>query len=371
MADTGITTSRVLGWVNPFDGGQAEAIKNNPSFKTVAKQAAKTYIPGVAAADWVKDSLQSGGSPNYTGMGSLTQGAYTGETGGNTDQNTTTTSTGGGGWQDYDSASVAESLGIINSANQGLSRLAGQRTTGQANILSGYNSQYNDVNTRYGRDKTDYTNTKQQTQNDQISAKNQINAGVRSKANSLQRLLGAYGAGSSDAAERYAPYLAARQGSQQRQEVNDKFSRNLSALDTNWTRADEDYKGVFADLIKQRDTQFRDYDAQTLQQEAQLRGQIAQAQAAKRYAETGDRAAAQAIINAAQPTINNIYTQIDRLAAQTPVYQQADVEYDAPDLAQYTYDDNNYLEAAQTPSGVSPYFWGYFNQDDKEQPVGY
>jgi hypothetical protein len=283
-----------------------------------------------------------------------------------------TTTTANDGWTDYDAASAQEALGIINSANQGLSRLSGQRTTGQNNILSGYNDQYNDVKKDFERNRDDYKNTRVQTQNDQIAAKNQINAGVRSKANSLQRLLGAYGAGSSDAAERYAPYLAARQGSQQRQELNDKFSRNLSALDTNWGRADEDYKGAFADLITQRDTQLSSYDADLLEQEAKLRGAIAQAQASKRYAETGDRAAAQAIINAAQPNINNIYAQIDRLAAQKPVYQQQDVQYQAPDLQQYTYDDSNYLDAAQTPSGVSPYFWGYFNQDDKQdQPIGY
>jgi hypothetical protein len=355
--------------------------------KNAVKSGLKNYIPLFGAVDKVKDVVEgvftnenargsSGDAYNakvdsYSGAGALNYGGGAYDGSGN-QTNPTTTTTGRSGYSNYDAVSAAEALGIINSANQGLSRLAGQRTTGQNNILSGYNDQYNDVNTRYGRDKTDYTNNKVQTQNDQIAAKNQINAGVRSKANSLQRLLGAYGAGSSDAAERYAPYLAARQGSQQRQEVNDKFSRNLSALDTNWGRADEDYKGVFADLIKQRDTQFRDYDAQTLQQEAQLRGQIAQAQAAKRYAETGNRAAAQAIIDAAQPSINNIYAQIDRLAAQTPVYQQADVQYQAPDLAQYTYDDSNYLDAAQTPSGVSPYFWGYFNQDDKkDQPIGY
>lgn len=340
-------------------------LKNNNSF--------------VGVVDGIKDGVENAlFDPNQRGISgdinnvvSNFQSSSVPQSTANTGGSTGSTTTGSGGYSNYDAVSAQEALGIINSANQGLSRLAGQRATGQANIFNGYNEQYNDVNTRYGRDRADYTNNKVQTQNDQLAAKNQINAGVRSKANSLQRLLGAYGAGSSDAAERYAPYLAARQGSQQRQEVNDKFSRNLSALDTNWSRADEDYKGVFADLIKQRDTQFRDYDAQTLQQEAQLRGQIAQAQAAKRYAETGDRAAAQAIINAAQPTINNIYAQIDRLAAQTPVYQQDAVEYQAPDLAQYTYDDNNYLEAAQTPSGVSPYFWGYFNQDEEQQPVGY
>lgn len=368
-----------MGW-NPANWQITDSFQGQSGGINPLKAIAKYTSPAVFLADAAKDSIenpnyQAGSGPSvaqqYPGVNTLgVPGSYSNSGHGGQDTTSQTSTGGGGGYSNYDAVSAAEALGIINSANQGLSRLAGQRATGQNNISNAYNDQYNDVNTRYGRDRSDYLTNKTQTQNDQIAAKNQINAGVRSKANSLQRLLGAYGAGSSDAAERYAPYLAARQGSEQRQAVNDKFARNLSALDTNWGRADEDYKGVFADLIKQRDTQFRDYDAQALQQEAQLRGQIAQAQAAKRYAETGNRSAAQAIIDAAQPNINNIYAQIDRLAATNPVYKQADVAYEAPNLEQYTYDDSNYLEAAQTPSGVSPYFWGYFNQDDQNQ-LGY
>lgn len=277
----------------------------------------------------------------------------------------------GGSTIDWNAISNAQS--IIDQYNSGLARLGGQQQTGLDNITNEYTKQYNSLNDRKAIDERDYTTKKTQTQQDQLNAKNQISAGVRNKSNSMQRLLGSFGAGSSAASEMLVPFLAAKMGTSQREQVNQTYGRNLGSLDTAWGDTSRSYKSAFDDLETQKTTQENAYKAQILQQQADYQSKITEQQAAQEYARTGNAAAARSIIAAGQNSVNNIYAQIDALAKQAPTYKIADFKYDAPNLEQYNYERADLPTGGNTlPAGVSPSFWGYFNQDkekDQTNPI--
>lgn len=278
---------------------------------------------------------------------------------------TTTTGTGGGSTTDY--GAIADSQSLIDQYNSGLARLGGQRTTGFNNILAEYNKQYTGLNDKKAVDLRDYTTKKDQTLQDFQNSKNQISSGVRNQQNSMQRLLGSYGAGSSAASELLVPFLAAKMGTAQREQVGQTYGRNLSGLDTAWDDTDRAYKGAYEDLASQKTTQERDYEAKVAQQEADYRSKIAEQQAAQVYARTGNAAQARAIIAAAQPTINDLYAKIDALAAN-PSFSIKDFKYQAPDLAQYNYEKPGLPSSQQAdlPANTNPAFWGFF-QDPTEK----
>jgi hypothetical protein len=242
----------------------------------------------------------------------------------------------------YDPASVAAIDAGIGQANNGLGLLDRQQDIGLGDITSSYNNALNRLLGGFSQAERNYNTTKQQTTQDNINTRNDIQSGVGRNANALQRLLGQRGAGNSSAAQIVAPYGAALQGTQQLKGVQNAFGRNMQALDTNW----QDYNTEFGQSRE-------DLDRQRYQNENSLRGDIAgrrqsllnslaQLTAQKSAANGGSSAAALA---AAQPFIS----QANQVAGQqvdysrqyaNPIAEKA-VAYNSPDLAQYEYTNPN------------------------------
>lgn len=115
--------------------------------------------------------------------------------------------------------------------DQGLGQLGAQGDVGNRNILNSYNSAFQTLlggkNAALAADANNRTSTTQ----DNINAKAGIDDSVSNQTTGLQRLLGSAGAGNSSAARDLIPFLAAKQGSQQRAGVQNTFATNMNAID--------------------------------------------------------------------------------------------------------------------------------------------
>ena len=238
----------------------------------------------------------------------------------------------------------------LDNADRQLARLPGQLSAGEQNIDSSYQSAYDRLLGDKEVTKRDYTTKRTQTVEDNVTAKNNINAGVRNRNTGLQRLLGSRGAGNSSAATVLAPYAAAREGNQQRQQVQTAYGRNIGGLDTAWGDYEKDWQDSSNDLSTQRESQKRTLRAGISQSEAQL--QEEKAQAAVQKAQAGGQNYTQAR-NARAPylaRINQLIQQIDSLGVN-PQLQARQATYKAPTLSDYTYDR---YAAPSVGSGVDP-----------------
>lgn len=238
----------------------------------------------------------------------------------------------------------------LDNADRQLARLPGQLSAGEQNIDSSYQSAYDRLLGDKEVTNRDYTTKRAQTVEDNISAKNNINAGVRNRNTGLQRLLGSKGAGNSSAATVLAPYAAAREGNQQRQQVQTAYGRNIGGLDTAWGDYEKDWTDSSNDLSTQRESQKRTLRSGISQSEAQL--QEEKAQAAVQKAQAGGQNYTQAR-NARAPylaRINQLIQQIDSLGVN-PQLQARQATYKAPTLSDYTYDR---YAAPSVGSGVDP-----------------
>jgi hypothetical protein len=222
--------------------------------------------------------------------------------------------------------------------NDQLGRLDGQQATGLNNILSSYNSAFNTLTNQKNQAQGQYDTTRNQTIQDNQTAKDQIASSVRNGLSGLQRLLGAHGAGNSSAAQILAPYAAGFQGNQQRQQVNQAYGRNMGALDTNWQNTLQDFANSFGSLATDKGNRENTLRQQILQSRASLLGQLP---------------------NPDLNQINALGHQIDGLGA-VQSFDPGVHQFNAPNLDQYNFDPsqganvNAPVDGAE--SNVGPFF---------------
>lgn len=256
----------------------------------------------------------------------------------------------------------------IGQTQSAIDRLLNQQNIGQENINNDYNSGLTGLNTTKARTTADYTENKTNTTKDNVKAKSNIDYATGRQANSLQRLLGQRGAGSSSASRVAAPYAAALQGTQQRTQVNDAFAQNIGALDKSFNLFNEDWQKSREDLDRQKFRQEQGLQSDIASKRSTLLQTLANLQAQRATAAGGNPVAA------AQPyldQINGLAGQIDNLGRQ---YQGTVVaktpSYKAPDLSKYNYDK---AQAPQFGQGsaltdtISPYLSVLLGKDKKQQ----
>lgn len=135
---------------------------------------------------------------------------------------------GGGATPQIDHASIALFDQAMGQANKGLGRLDNQLAIATSNVNNDYTTNLNRLLGAKARTERDYTQNKDDTTKDNMMARSDIDFQTGQRANSLQRLLGARGAGNSSAARTAAPYAAALEGTQQLNQVGDAFAGKLS-----------------------------------------------------------------------------------------------------------------------------------------------
>lgn len=231
-----------------------------------------------------------------------------------------------------------------------LDRLGNQQNIGQQNILGQYNQALGQLTNQQSIAQRNYDTAVHQAQQDNQTAKTNIDSGVRNQVTGLQRLLGSRGAGNSSAALTLAPYAAGREGSIQRGQVQDAYGRNMNALDTSYG----DTQTQFTDARGNLDAQKQNQQNNLLQQLAQIRQNL-----------LGQ------MPNPDVNQINGLGSQIDNLGKQVTYIPQA-VNFKTPDLSKYNYAQpgitaNNGTSAAD--QYVTPYSY-LLNGDQRKNLVG-
>lgn len=232
-----------------------------------------------------------------------------------------------------DPATIAAYQQGIDNVNTHIGQLDNQLNIGNQNIDTGFNSNLNKLTQAKANNQAQYDTTKQQTTQDFVTNKNTIGSNAGSSINSLQRLLGARGAGGSSAAVFNAPQAVLQEAAQQRAGAGQTFGRNNQGLDTNWNSYVQGFNNDVTDLGNQRDNQRHGLRAQIDTTRASLLNSLATLTGQKTAAQGGNAVAA------SQPFLdqaNTLGAQADQLGLQSPVYQVNPTTYQTPSLESYT-----------------------------------
>lgn len=261
----------------------------------------------------------------------------------------------------------------LSNADQQLARVPEQERILRDNAASSYQSAYERLVGDKNTTERDFTTTKTRAVEDNVTAKNNINASVRNQNAGLQRLLGSRGAGNSSAAQILAPFAAAKVGNQQRQQVQTAYGRNMQGLDTAWGDYEKDWEESAGDLATQRDNAINQGVAGLRQTEADLLE--AKSNAAVQRNQAGGQSYTQAR-SARQPYSERIKALIGQIdaAGATKNFTPKTAAYKAPEMSQYTYDRYG---APQMGSNVNPgqaqqagAYWTLLGkEDDKKRPT--
>lgn len=331
---------------------------------------------------------QKSSSPNWTWDGNgwtQVKGAYTnvsttnpgqggGNAGGGGGGGYSSGGGGGGGGGGYaapkvDPAAVMSAQDLIDQANFTLSQLGGQRSIFNSNLDKTFGNYRAQLDNTFGRNKADYTQNRTNTISEQQQAKAKIDQQVRQRASALQRLLGAAGAGDSQAAYELAPYAAARTGTQMRSEINNSYGKNLQGLDQNWGRYNTDYQNNILSLEDQKAQKRSEQEQAFLNNEASARENLVKGQSAMSYAQGGNANQARAIHDAAMPIIYQILQQITNLGAQQVSPTIKDATYTAPKLDQYTVENAGAVQGIDPAVGqdINPYYQMLLKKGEEDQ----
>jgi hypothetical protein len=268
-------------------------------------------------------------------------------------------------------AFLGQQIGAVQSQ---IGALPDQLAVGRSNILSSANDALNREGLSFGQAERDYNTNKNQTIQDELSAKQNIDTGVRQQTNALQRLLGLAGSGTSSASQILAPYAAGRQGNIQRSQVQTGYGRNLGALDTAW-----------GDTTQAHKQNINDVNSQEFQNEQSLANNINNTKASLLQTLAGltlqqSQAAGTSLSDAqaaAQPYMQQIADIIKGSAAlgaqyKNPISLAAPSVFQAPSLDAYNYDVSAPpVSSTDVTYGdqVTPYITSLLQNKDKSNLV--
>lgn len=268
------------------------------------------------------------------------------------------TQTGGSG----DGGAAAANAAYIADQNRlidfNTSRADTQFGVANDNALSQYNDAFNTLMGNKGIAERNYKTARDQSQQDNIQAKSNINENVRNQYTGIQRLLGSRGAGNSSAAQILAPYAAGRTGNIQRSQVQQAYGRNMGALDTNWGDTQNQYTNSFSDLDRQKQTNLNRNLSKYNEVKAGLLGQ-------RGAIDPNNRGAYEA-------QANDLFRQVDQLGRDV-AYTPKAVTTKPVDLAQYNYDKYGAPSTGSNVNsaivqGVGPY-WSLLNKEEEKKAV--
>lgn len=327
-------------WYNPLDniaaGAKTIGSAVTPSFgvapagtsgsiNVVTKPSTSTVFKAAAPVATAPAQDTAGLPVDY---GSGDSGAYDG----------TYYGTGGGGSYSsptpvIDYAAIAQFDQGIGNVQSGIDRLPGQLDIGNRNIDTAYTTHLNQLLQGKQDTQNQYNQNTAQNTGNYVTSKNTIGSNAGSSLNSLQRLLGARGAGGSSAYLFNAPQTVAHQAAVQRNGVGQTFAQNAQGLDTAWNNYNRDWTNSNNDLTRQRDDNKHQLQARVDTTRANLLQSLATLMGQKAQVSGGNP------VTAAQPYLdqaNSYLSSADQLGLNTPVLQAAPVNYQAPSLASYT-----------------------------------
>jgi len=247
--------------------------------------------------------------------------------------NTGRATTGGGGV--VDSNALRSFDQSINNTQSAIDRLGSQLNSGYSGIDSSYQNAINQLLGGKNQGERNYDENVKTTRTNYIAGKNTVGANAGSTLNSLQRLMGARGAGGSSAYEVAGPQAVSRQATLQRNDLSNTFGANIKGLDQSWGDFMQGYNNQVSGAGHQRDQQKSELQRQIDNNRASLLQSLAQ------LAGQRDQVAGGNGTGASQPYLDQANSILDRTANYTTSPINYSVEaYKAPSLSSYTTNPN-------------------------------
>lgn len=264
-----------------------------------------------------------------------------------------------------DKKQLAQFDQAISVLDNSLGRLPNQLGIAKANVNDTYQQGQNELVSGKKQARNTYDTSTTQNNQSYRTDKNSIADTASSGLRSLQRLLGAYGAGGSSEARYVAPEAVATQASQERAGAGTTFAQNQLGLDTNWNNFMTDYENSEEKLKDWRTQQLRSAESQSLSTKQNLLSKLADLKGKRAQAAGGD------YTGGAQPFVdqsNALSGKIDALARFKPTYDGTTPTYQASEL-------DNYIANAGGAPGVSrsvnddatPYLAMLLGNNDKDK----
>lgn len=278
----------------------------------------------------------------------------------------------GGGWGAAASRATQEALRSFDQqiarTQSAINRLDSELNSGFSTIDASYQNALNQLLGGKNQAERNYGDNVNTTRTNYIAGKNTVGANAGNTLNSLQRLLGARGAGGSSAYSVTAPQTVSRQATLQRGDLANTFGSNMKSLDQAWGDFLQGYENQVSSAKSQREQQRNELQrsidrnkASLLESLASLAGQRAQA--------TGGSS-----IAASQPYLNQADAILNSIANYTvaPISYKLDA-YKAPSLASYTTNPNaapTYQGQKSTTDYFSPYLAALLGKKQQNLTAG-
>lgn len=253
----------------------------------------------------------------------------------------------------------------INQVNSAIGRLGNQRSIGNQNIDSQYNSALNKLLGQNAAAERDYSTGRQRTIDDNVTARAKVDDTVARQSAGLRRLLGQ----NSSAAQFAAPLAVAKQGTEQLANIQTGYSRNLQSLDT----ANEDRKRQFEDTRGDIDSQARiqrnQLEAGLAEREASLLDELSNLQVQKAQSNGQTYDAARALTQGNNNRVNSLLAQIDQLGLNPTIAAKQNIQFSAPELAQYQTSDINVAPGQSPAQTAAGQYYGLLGLDDRRKQL--
>lgn len=254
-----------------------------------------------------------------------------------------------------------------------LGYLDGQMTNGQNTITNSYGQALQQFNAQQALAQKQYDAAKTQNVQGYDNTRNAVVTQVRNQANALQRLLGMNGAGNSSAAYEQAPYAAALQGSQLINNAQSTYGKNAATTDNNWAQTQLSAKEQKQKLDQSKQQQETKLQQDIANSRATLLDRIRQAQMNAQMANGTDYQTARNNQAGLQSQIQTLLGQIQSLGHVQPLtFDPTTVQYNTPDMAQYSLNGTTAANANGTAPGadnVDNTFLSYLTDPTKKRDL--
>jgi hypothetical protein len=237
--------------------------------------------------------------------------------------------TQGGGSSTGNPSNAAYYQGQIDSGNQALGALDGQKANQQRGIDTNAANSMAELQGKYNNDVNKYATDKTTAQNDFTKNISNIDNQARNGYNSLQALLG----GTGSAGNILAPYAVSTQANQQRSNGQDTFAKNLQGIDIASQAAQQNFNNSKKSLDGQHQSAIDALLQSINDKKIAYQQQIGQATSQLGIAKGGSYAAPTAQNNAIQQLMEQNQAQAN--AYQTPTFSVSDYTAPTTNLSQY------------------------------------
>lgn len=220
----------------------------------------------------------------------------------------------------------------IGDINDNLGGLSGRLNNTLAGLQNQYNTYRNEQQDQYNQAKNSYDQSTLRNRQDLVGNRNDIDKRTALALRSMQRTLGAMGAGGSSAAMYDLPSLIMAQANSENSNASRTYSQNQQNLDTNWGNYQSDFENDKKKLNDWYDSEVKSAKQSNYEEGQNLLNQLVEAYGnrAQYGGDFGNN------VNDAYSRIQDFRNRINELGNVTKTeYNGTRAAYEAPELSSY------------------------------------